>query len=103
PAPLAEVTWPVEREAAGSSRATGTPSTLGIAIAELPYSYGQVIPGIWEWRATGSRGKLAGAARRSKRSEGDRLNPRVSTAGQAQADTAASAHGVSRYARLMGP
>jgi len=36
--------------------------------AELPYSYGQVIPGMWEWRATGSRDKLAGAARWSRRS-----------------------------------
>ena len=75
---------------------------------ELPYSYGQVIPGMWEWRSSGSRDKLAGAARRSRKSEGDGLNPRVSTAGQAHADTsehvqaADRAQAVTRYGRLMG-
>ena len=76
---------------------------------ELPYSYGQVIPGMWEWRSTGSRDKLAGAARRSRKSEGDGLNPRVSTAGQEahadRADTAQAAdrpQAVTRYGRLMG-
>src|SRR5262245_52424779 len=57
---------------------------------------------MWEWRTTGSRDKLAGAARRSKTSEGDRLNPRVSTAGQAHAETAERPQAVSRYGRLMG-
>src|SRR5438105_1598043 len=57
---------------------------------------------MWGWRATGSRAKLAGAARRSRTSEGDRLNPRVSTAGQAGADPADRAQAVTRYGRLMG-
>jgi hypothetical protein len=80
----------------------------GPGATELPYSYGQVIPGMWEWRSTGSRDKLAGAARRSRKSEGDGLNPRVSTAGQADADAseraqaADRAQAVTRYGRLMG-
>src|SRR5690349_20738071 len=57
---------------------------------------------MWEWRATGSRDKLAGAARRSRRSEGDRLNPRVSTAGHTDANTADRAQAVTRYGRLIG-